>query len=597
MDAHLLGAAMRRWSFQQRNRRSLRGVLGLLTLLIVLPGFFVAFPLFARSSPSYAAGSVQINAGGAAASPFAADTYFAGGATAGTSHAITTSGVSTPAPQAVYQSNRYGNFTYTIPGLMANASYTVRLHFAETYWTAAGLRIFNVSLNSTRVLTNFDIFATAGAEYKAVIEQFSATATSSGTIAIQFVSVKDNAQVNGIEVLGSSSTPTPTPTSTPVLTPTPTSTPVTGPTGTFPLLLQNNTRGTWSDSQIYIMVLGQATPGQWFYLKADGTLAHINHLDANAPNHLTKNGVNYANMAFTLAQARSVTMSTQLEGARIYISAGSPMYIPISSNDSGWGGPDLLNPNDPNADVYFDWYEFTYSYGAVPFGGNTTQVDQFGLPLTARLQQTSSGFDQTNGITLTRAQIFAQYATSVAPAFQGLANTYRIVAPRSSQTFMPGGSQANYMQAYIDQTWSYYTTNQFSLTSGGTTFTGKVVNGQLQFTSNGTGPFVLNKPTTTDIFQCSGALASAGMTTQELALGANFCAAFNRGVAMNTADWSNPATYYTGSIKNDYAMFWHQVSINNKAYGFAYDDVNSQSSVAILSNANPPTALTLGIGW
>ena len=46
--------------------------------------------------------------------------------------------MSNPAPQAVYQSNRFGTFSYTDPGLTANASYTVRLHFAETYWTAAG---------------------------------------------------------------------------------------------------------------------------------------------------------------------------------------------------------------------------------------------------------------------------------------------------------------------------------------------------------------------------------------------------------------------------------------------------------------------------
>ena len=87
------------------------------------------------------------------------------------------------------------------------------------------------------------------------------------------------------------------------------------------------------------MVLGQATPGQWYYLKSDGTLAHINHLDANAPGHLSKNGVNYANMAFSLAQASSVVMPTYLVGARIYISLGSPMYIPIAPDDSGWGGP------------------------------------------------------------------------------------------------------------------------------------------------------------------------------------------------------------------------------------------------------------------
>ena len=151
------------------------------------------------------AGGVDISAGGPAAAPFVADEDFTGGATSATTHAITTTGVTNPAPQSVYQHNRYGNFTYTIPGLTAGASYTVRLHFAEEYWTTAGSRIFNVLINGTQVLTNFDIFATAGGEYIAVIEQFTATASSTGTITIQFVTVKDNAQVNGIEIYPSGS--------------------------------------------------------------------------------------------------------------------------------------------------------------------------------------------------------------------------------------------------------------------------------------------------------------------------------------------------------------------------------------------------------
>ena len=185
------------------------------------------------------AGSVQINAGGAAAAPFIADADFSGGTTASTTTAIVTTGVTNPAPQAVYQSNRYGNFTYTIPGLTAGASYTVRLDFAELYWTAAGQRTFNVSINSTQVLTSFDIFAAAGAANKAVAEQFSGTATTSGTIVIQFVTVKDNAQVNGIEVLSSSSSTTPTAT--------PTSTPTTGPTVT-PTGTPTNWTPVWSDN-------------------------------------------------------------------------------------------------------------------------------------------------------------------------------------------------------------------------------------------------------------------------------------------------------------------------------------------------------------
>jgi beta-galactosidase len=159
------------------------------------------FQVYAGSSGGgTGTGGVDISAGGPAAAPFVADEDYTGGATSDTTNAITTTGVTNPAPQSVWQHNRYGNFTYTIPGLTAGASYTVRLDFAEEYWTAAGSRTFNVLINNNQVLTNFDIFATAGGEYKGVAESFTATANSNGTISIQFVTVKDNAQVNGIEI-------------------------------------------------------------------------------------------------------------------------------------------------------------------------------------------------------------------------------------------------------------------------------------------------------------------------------------------------------------------------------------------------------------
>ncbi|HEY5004361.1 MAG TPA: malectin domain-containing carbohydrate-binding protein [Ktedonobacteraceae bacterium] len=151
--------------------------------------------------PTPIPGGIQINAGGPAVAPFVADTDFTGGSTVTSTNAINTSSVSNPAPQAVYQSNRYGTFSYAVSGLTVNASYTVRLHFAETYWTAAGQRVFNVSINGQQVLTNFDIVGTAGAANKAVVEQFTATADSTGKITLQFTTVKDNAQVNGIEIL------------------------------------------------------------------------------------------------------------------------------------------------------------------------------------------------------------------------------------------------------------------------------------------------------------------------------------------------------------------------------------------------------------
>jgi hypothetical protein len=126
--------------------------------------------------------TLAISSGGAAAGAYEADTDFSGGRTYSTAAAIDTSGVTDPAPQAVYQHERYGNFTYTVPGLTPGASYTVRLHFAEIYWNSAGQRLFNVAINGATVLSSFDIYAAAGGKNKAVVEQFTATADAQGRI-------------------------------------------------------------------------------------------------------------------------------------------------------------------------------------------------------------------------------------------------------------------------------------------------------------------------------------------------------------------------------------------------------------------------------
>jgi hypothetical protein len=143
----------------------------------------------------------QINCGGAAASPYGADQYYSGGTARKVTNSINTAGVANPAPQAVYQAERYGAITYTLPSLTSGASYTVRLHFAELYWTAAGKRKFNVAINTTTVLSNFDIYAAAGAQYKAVVREFTATANSSGQIVIRLTNVTDNATIEGIQVI------------------------------------------------------------------------------------------------------------------------------------------------------------------------------------------------------------------------------------------------------------------------------------------------------------------------------------------------------------------------------------------------------------
>ena len=160
----------------------------------------------AHATPSAPQTAVyQIDCGGGAVAPFVADEFFSTGNEFSSTATINTSGVTNPAPAAVYQTVRWASaFNYTIPGLTAGQSYTVRLHFCELTWTAAGQRLFNVAINGTSYLSNFDVFATAGGQNKALVEQTTATANSSGQIVISFTQGSaDNPEIAGIEIDGS----------------------------------------------------------------------------------------------------------------------------------------------------------------------------------------------------------------------------------------------------------------------------------------------------------------------------------------------------------------------------------------------------------
>jgi hypothetical protein len=313
-----------------------------------------------------------------------------------------------------------------------------------------------------------------------------------------------------------------------------------------------------------------------------------------------KSGVNYANMSFTLAQAQNLTIPPTLQAARMYISEGQPLYIRISPDNSGWAGPDPMNPSDPNYNTAFDWYEMTYSDGHTAFGGNTTQVDQFGLPIKVTLTQTSSGYSQTRGITLTRAQVFAKYVQSVPAAFQALVvkdaagKPLRIVSPRTSTP----GALATWMDQPVNNFWTTYTNKTFTYNGPGYTVSGRVnTSGLFAYTVTSGGvstAYTMRKPTTAQVFANNGPFVGTGIQGAFLA---QLAAAFNRGVASTPTLWNNVAAYYpAGTHWNAYAKFFHDIGVDNRAYGFPYDDVNGQSSVQILGNAQPPTRLTISIG-
>ena len=135
---------------------------------------------------------------------FQPDQDFAGGNLYSTANTVNVANAINPAPMSIYQTERWGPMTYTIPNLTPGSTYTVRLHFAEISLSGVGQRIFNVGINGTPVLKNFDVYAVAGGANIAITEPFEATADSSGNIAIAFTNGPANSpKISGIEILAS----------------------------------------------------------------------------------------------------------------------------------------------------------------------------------------------------------------------------------------------------------------------------------------------------------------------------------------------------------------------------------------------------------
>lgn len=366
--------------------------------------------------------------------------------------------------------------------------------------------------------------------------------------------------------------------------------------GVMTIKLANATNGAYPDSQVYWSIIGyNPTTRALSYVDKNGNLVPASVGDNNAANRLTKNGQTYSNYFYKMSEANWVSIP-KIDSGRMFISVGSPMYIKINTagdGRTGFAGPDMNNPTDPNQDVYFEWVEFTVdNYG---YHGNTTRVDQFGFPLRTRLIG-KDGYDRTLGETQSRAAIFADYEAQVPAEFRTLVQRpYRIVAPGKG-AFNAGKAYGNYFDAYVNQVWSTYASRDLVFTAEAGTFRGRVIGNDFVFSKDG-GPqnlYIRGKPSTQAILEGSGNLASGN--AQELVVQAQITAAFNRHLLINVdpSQWSNSAAYYPAGPANYYAKFWHDHSIDGLAYGFCYDDVRSKSS---LLEHPSPKGLIVTVGW
>ncbi len=152
-------------------------------------------------------GGPQVTTGGFT---WSADFGFTGGSTADAG-AIA---ISNTTDDVLYQTERYGNPSYTFN--VPNGYYNITFKFAETYWTSAGSRIMDVTVEGVTVIDNLDIYASAVAPkantaYDVTINNILIT---DGQINIASSATADNAKFCAIAIIPAGPPPTSTYTNT-----------------------------------------------------------------------------------------------------------------------------------------------------------------------------------------------------------------------------------------------------------------------------------------------------------------------------------------------------------------------------------------------
>jgi hypothetical protein len=105
--------------------------------------------------------------------------------------------ISNTSDQLLYKSCRFGQFSYRFN--TPNGTRKVRLKFAEPYYNSLGNRVFDVKINGSIVLSNFDIIKQAGEKFKAIDYEFDIPVTN-GEVNIEFIKRIENPMINAIEI-------------------------------------------------------------------------------------------------------------------------------------------------------------------------------------------------------------------------------------------------------------------------------------------------------------------------------------------------------------------------------------------------------------
>lgn len=379
--------------------------------------------------------------------------------------------------------------------------------------------------------------------------------------------------------------------------------------GQGPIPFTINNTSTFNDNELYVAIVGiDYTTGNhvWVNAKTSQVLpmsASYNTVTGPTIGGNTGPGQNskYANCFTKLSEIPNKTFTLpQIAGCRVFIAKGQQLYFYFfgaSGAPSGYTSPNPLNATDPNQGILYEIIELTNNqYG---FFGNPSRVDSYKYPMGLELFG-ANGYQKRVGELKKHADIVAAFKANVPSEFQGCVNdaTGEITAPSKTPAFADGtggtsvGPQANYLKSYIDAIWNKYKNEDLIFYAGDAgVFKGRVIGEQLEMVGQ-SGGFtgrtgrVQNRPSTQEALEGKGVLDRRLVDGDlDLVIQAQLTAAINRHVVNTTTanpgqqNWYDASKFYQVNPTNHYSKFWHLpgISVDNLAYGFAYDDVADQS--------------------
>ncbi|WNM24156.1 beta-1,3-glucanase family protein [Demequina capsici] len=371
-------------------------------------------------------------------------------------------------------------------------------------------------------------------------------------------------------------------------------------TTSLPMTVANDS-GRSEQTYIYVTARNQST-GEQGYVGSDGQW-HAFELPSSVPaGQPNPAAPDFAIAGPTDGSSTTLDLPSSLAGGRIYISFGEKLSFYLSPG--GLVEPAAWNESDPNHDILFDWAEFTRNGTGIFI--NTTMVDMSSVPISLSVTD-SSGDTTTEGTLVSggREQIFAEIE-ALGGDWANLIQTresdglpLRVLAPIHGMETESAFS-STFFDSYIDDVYDYYASHTLTVAMDMGTYTGTVNGDSFTFTdSSGATIGSLTRPTTAEVFGCSGALQPGGQPNQTaiLAVGARVCAAFHRGtlstpsrVASDTQPTYDASSFYQTASSDLYSKVMHDASADGRAYGFAFDDVAELSPSIDVSD---PVSATL----